>query len=263
MNPLAIIFLGAGLMLATFTILWLIQRFRGNAGIVDVGWAASLGLLAVMYGVLAEGYPLRRLVVAVMVGVWSVRLTTYLFLNRVHNRPEDGRYVLLRKNWGDNFQSRLFFFYHFQGLANVFLSLPILAVMLRPEGHLTAWDFAGVALWAAAICGEALADAQLARWRDNPANRGRTCRQGLWRYSRHPNYFFEWMFWWSFVVMAVGSPLWWLTLLGPVLMIIVLYKVTGIPYTEKQALLSRGEDYRKYQRTTSAFVPWFPREEKP
>jgi len=131
-------------------------------------------------------------------------------------------------------------------------------VAMRGSRALGTPGVAGVLVWVIAVAGEALADAQLARYRSVPANRGRTCRVGLWRASRHPNYFFEWLHWWSYVLLATGSPLWWATLIGPALMLYVLLKVTGIPATEAQAVLSRP-DYAEYQRTTSAFIPWFPK----
>jgi len=118
----------------------------------------------------------------------------------------------------------------------------------------------GVIVWALGVGGEAVADAQLKRFRQDPGNRGKTCRRGLWRYSRHPNYFCEGVHWCTYVVMSIGLPDWWLTLVGPVVMIGALLKVSGIPMAEAQALASRGEDYREYQRTTNAFIPWFPRD---
>jgi len=140
-------------------------------------------------------------------------------------------------------------------------AVPFLVVALTPERLPLPALVAAVLIWLLAVGGETLADRQLAAWRADPAHRGRTCRAGLWRYSRHPNYFFEWLHWWSYPLLAWGSPEWWLTLLGPALMLYTLLKVTGIPYTEQQALASRGDDYRAYQRTTSAFVPWFPKQE--
>ena len=118
-------------------------------------------------------------------------------------------------------------------------------------------DLAGALLAVGALVGEGIADRQLAAWRHDPANRGVTCRAGLWRYSRHPNYFFEWVHWWAYVL--IGAGVWW-TLLGPALMLVFLFRLTGIPYTEQQALKSRGEDYKRYQQTTSVFFPWFPKQ---
>ena len=119
-----------------------------------------------------------------------------------------------------------------------------------------------------AIYGESVSDRQLAAWKADPANRGKTCRQGLWAVSRHPNYFFEWLHWMAYPVLGLallGTPLaaWWpITLLGPVIMLVLLLQFTGIPYTEKQAIRSRGEDYKKYQREVSKFFPWFVRKEQ-
>jgi len=156
-------------------------------------------------------------------------------------------------------QARLFVFFQVQALVDVVLAVPFLVAMRKVGTPFDALDVAGVAVWVVAVVGESVADRQLARFRADPANRGRTCRAGLWRFSRHPNYFFEWVHWWAYVVLALGAPFWWLTLVAPALMLYFLLKVTGIPATEAQALASRGDDYRDYQRTTSAFVPWFPK----
>jgi steroid 5-alpha reductase family enzyme len=150
-------------------------------------------------------------------------------------------------------------FFQLQALAALLLALPFLVVATAPS-PLPAWAaVAAVAVWLVAVGGESLADRQLAAWRGEPANKGRTCRAGLWRYSRHPNYFFEWLHWFTYPLLAVGAGHAWVTWLGPVVMLATLLKGTGIPYTEQQALRSRGDDYRAYQRTTSMFVPWFPR----
>jgi steroid 5-alpha reductase family enzyme len=114
--------------------------------------------------------------------------------------------------------------------------------------------------WAVGLPGEAVADAQLARCKRDPSRRGRTCREGLWRYSRHPNYFFEWVIWVGFFVVALGSPWGWTTVIAPALMLHLLLHVTGIPAAEAASLRSRGDEFRHYQQTTSAFVPWPPRD---
>ena len=116
-----------------------------------------------------------------------------------------------------------------------------------------------VILWVVAWLGEAVADAQLAKFKADPASKGRTCRVGLWRYSRHPNYFFEWLTWVAFAWFATSSPNGWIGWISPALILYFLLRVTGIPATEEQALRSRGENYRRYQETTSAFLPWFPK----
>ena len=131
--------------------------------------------------------------------------------------------------------------------------------MNHPRAHWSGWDPAGALLWCFSVGNTILTDRQLAQFRAIPDHRGKTCRVGWWRYSRHPNYFFEWLHWWSYVVLAAGSPFWWATLAAPATMLYLLFRVTGIPPTEAQALASRGEDYRSYQRTTSMFFPWRPR----
>ena len=261
MSTAQVLLLGWVLMVAMMAALWLVQRARRDAGVVDVGWTAGLGILAVLYAIAGVGDPFRRALVAVMAGGWSLRLAWHLLADRIIGKPEDGRYRTLRARWGDRAQARFFLFFQVQAVVAVALSLPFLVAM-RGGGALGAAGLAGVAVWVVAVLGEALADAQLARFRADPGNRGRTCRIGLWRASRHPNYFFEWLHWWSYVLLAARSPAWWLALIGPALMLYFLLKVTGIPATEAHALASRGDEYRDYQRTTSAFIPWFPKRQE-
>jgi len=194
--------------------------------------------------------------VALLGGIWGFRLCLHI-LSRLLREPEDGRYRYLRAHWNGD-QRKFLGFFEAQAVLTAVFSLPFLAVAQNPNGAPGAWCAAGIAIWLAGLAGEALADRQLARWRHDPRNHGRTCRAGLWRWSRHPNYFFEWLHWFAYVFLAVGSPLWWLSWTGPVLMFVSLRWVTGIPFVEAQALRSRGDDYRAYQRTTSAFFPWFP-----
>ncbi|MHC4931809.1 MAG: DUF1295 domain-containing protein [Planctomycetota bacterium] len=238
-------------------LLWWRQRRTKDATSVDAAWALALGLLAILYAVRVDGETGRRLLVAFVACLWSFRLGLFLLRSRVAGeRVEDGRYRALREHWGRRAQLWFFFFYQGQALVAALFSLPFYFAMQR-AGPLDPWDAVGAALGLLAIVGELLADAQLARWRS--AHPGRTCRAGLWRYSRHPNYFFEWVHWWAYVLIAAG---WWPTLLGPALMLLFLFRLTGIPYTEKQALKSRP-DYREYQRTTSVFFPWFPAKDTP
>jgi steroid 5-alpha reductase family enzyme len=238
---------------------WLWQQKRRNAGIVDAIWAAGLGGAAVLMAWLGDGALWSRTTLALLGGVWGLRLALHLW-RRVRGEHEDGRYAHLRSLWG-NGGTKWFAFFQFQALLIVLFSLPFLAVARNPVDGPTAWWIAGVALWFACVGGEALADAQLARFRADTANKGKTCRAGLWRYSRHPNYFFEWLHWLSYVLLAVGSPQAWLSWGGPVVMFVFLRWLSGIPFTEAQALRTRGEDYRAYQRSTNMLFPWFPRSE--
>jgi steroid 5-alpha reductase family enzyme len=236
---------------------WWLQLRTRNAGYVDVVWAALMGAAALFYGAVGMGAATPRLLVAMLGGVWGFRLSLHL-LSRVLHEAEDGRYRHLREHWqGD--QRKFFGFFMAQALLTALFSLPFLVVADNPVTGFTLWSLAGVALWLLSLAGESLADAQLSAWRKNPANRGKTCRAGLWSVSRHPNYFFEWLHWFAYVLLAVGSPWWWLSLTGPLLMGASLRWVSGIPFTEAQALRTRGDDYRAYQREVSMFVPWFPR----
>lgn len=229
-----------------------------DAGWVDVGWAGSMGLVAIAYALVLDGWWPRKILVGLMVSMWAFRLAFFIF-RRLGNGEEDGRYQSLRAHWGDRADQRFFWFFQGQALLVVFFSIPFFVAMSVPTARFTLLDGLGVLIWLVAVLGETVADAQLSRFRADPSKRGRVCRTGLWNYSRHPNYFFEWLHWWTYVAVAVTSPWGGLTLLGPALMFLFLFKLTGIPYTEKQALLTRGDAYRDYQETTSAFFPWFPK----
>jgi steroid 5-alpha reductase family enzyme len=241
--------------------LWLWQRrSSGKAGIVDVLWTAGVGILGVLFAALADGYPGRRLLIGLLAGGWSLRLGSYLLV-RVLSMPEDGRYEEMKRQWGDKTQSRLFVFFQMQAFWSVMFAAPMLIAAGNPSAPLGWRDAAGVAVFIVAMAGESTADRQLQAFRSSRANKGKVCRDGLWRYSRHPNYFFEWIHWWAYVLIGWHAPPYgWTTLFGPAAMLFFLFRVTGIPPTEENALRSRGNAYREYQRTTSAFFPWPPRE---
>lgn len=239
------------------TLGWLWQRRRANAGIVDAIWAGSVGAGALLSAALGTGAALPRWTVAALGGAWGLRLSLHLW-RRVRGEAEDGRYAALRQRWGDN-QRKWFAFFQFQAALAVLFALPFVAVARNPVAGPSVWWFAGILVWVGSVFGESVADAQLARFRADPANRGRTCRDGLWRYSRHPNYFFEWLHWFAYALLAVGSLWWWLAWAGPAVMYVFLRWISGIPYTEAQALRTRGDDYRRYQQSTPMLIPWFPR----
>lgn len=238
-------------------LLWWYQVLRKDAGIVDVGWTLSIGVLGLWYAINGVGDGERRVIVGFLIATWSLRLGLYLLFNRVIGKEEDGRYKALRAHWGAKANLNFFFFFQAQALLAVALSLPALIIMDDPRPLWQPLDYVAVGLMIVSILGESLADYQLSKWRKNPVNKGKTCRAGLWNYSRHPNYFFEWLHWWFYVALAITLPYGWATIAAPLVMLYFLLRVTGIPYTEMQAVKSRGEDYKEYQRTTSAFVPWF------
>ncbi len=253
MNTLLWVALGAvAMMLAG----WGWQRRQRNIGIVDALWALGVGSSAVVLAAGGTGALPARLALALFGGLWGLRLAWHLW-RRVRGEAEDGRYAHLRAHWQGH-QGWILGFFMAQALLVVLFALPFVAVAGQTEAGPGRLALAA-AVWLLAVGGESLADRQLARFRADPARRGQVCRVGLWRYSRHPNYFFEWLHWFTYVVLAAGAPLGWLAWSGPLVMYVFLRWLSGVPYTEQQALRTRGEAYREYQRTTSMLFPWPPR----
>jgi len=244
-----------GLMVA-MTGLWVWQLGSRRADWVDAAWAAGIGLLAIVYAASGDGALEKRILVALVTATWAFRLTRHLAERLARHDQEDGRYQTMREHFGSRANGFFLVFFLAQALLAWLFALPAWVVANDPDATLDVFVLLGVAVWLISLAGESLADRQLQEFRGDPGNRGQVCRVGLWRYSRHPNYFFEWLHWFSYPLLALGAPAQWITWLGPVLMLLFLYRLTGIPYTERQALASRGEAYRQYQRTTSAFIPW-------
>jgi steroid 5-alpha reductase family enzyme len=238
------------------TCVFIVERRTRIAAWVDVAWALMVGLAAAFYAAVGDAPAWQRIVVAAMGLAWGLRLAGHLAA-RVRRHGEDGRYAHMRRAIGDSGAKWAAFFAFQAGLVVVF-SLPAW-VAAGNVAAAPAWLLVGLAIFVVALTGEAIADRQLARFTADPANRGKVCEVGLWRYSRHPNYFFEWLHWFAWVALAVGSPWWWLSLAGAFAMLVSLLWVTGIPFVEAQSLRSRGEAYRDYQRRVSMFVPWIPK----
>ena len=232
-----------------------------NMGIVDAGWTAGVGLSALCLIAVIPGWTPRRFLVGVVVGIWAARLLWLILFRRVIGQPEDGRYLALREHWGDRAPLHFLWFFAAQAPLAMLFAIPPAVAALAPAPRWQPTDLLLLSIAVAALLGEAIADRQLDRFRRDPSNRGLACRRGLWRVSRHPNYFFEWLHWWAYAGPALWVPGGWLVLLAPFLMLVFLWKITGIPHTERQALKSRPEDYRRYQRETSCFFPWFPKRE--
>jgi len=246
-------------MTVLMAVLWGLHLWVRNASIADVGFCAGLAGAVLWYAQQASGEDVRKALVVLMACLYAGRLGVFILFNRVIGMTEDARYRRLRQEWGPREPVNMFLYFQLQAIAVAAFSLPFLVVIQNPRPPFGLQELAGVLIWLVAVSGEGIADWQLARFRSKSWNRGRVCRDGLWSCSRHPNYFFEWLHWWAYVVMAVGAPGWPLTLIGPAAMGWALLKVTGIPLAEQQALKTRGEDYREYQQTTNAFVPWWPK----
>jgi steroid 5-alpha reductase family enzyme len=245
---------GAVVLLVVFTLTWAIQLKTKNAGIVDTVWSLSFPLLALVYFFLAGDYVSRKGLITIIVVIWGTRLALHLFLRTV-GHPEDGRYTTLREEWGGKQNILMLRFFYYQAILALVLSLPFALIMLNSDSELKTVELIGTGLWIIAVLGESVADHQLDSFKANPVNKGKVCDKGLWNYSRHPNYFFEWLIWVSYFIIALGSPWGFLSIICPAAILYFLLKVTGIPYTEAQSLKSRGDAYREYQKTTSAFIP--------
>lgn len=265
-NPWILVAIGAFCVITIMFVLWVVGIWCENFSYVDIGWSANFAVLGLLYAALAPGYGPKKWLMAGMFCLHGTRLAWHL-ARRILGHPEEGRYVQLRRDWGGGGRAALnlkfLLFFKFQALLNVVLSLPLLVVALDTDRQWHALQIAGAALFFVAIVGEASADHELAAFKHNPANKGAVCDVGLWRYSRHPNYFFEWLIWISYAVFALASPYGWLALVSPILMLHFLINVTGVKATEEQALRTKGERYRQYQARTSGFIPWFPKDSAP
>lgn len=247
-------FLSVSMMLA-----WVIQRRLRNAGMVDVVWTFALGLAGIAYAlapVPGVDWPgTRQILVALLAGLWSARLGLHI-LARARKGAEDTRYAHFRQEWGAAFERRMFGFLQIQAAAAAFLAISMLLAARNPAP--LGWrDGAALAIMLIAIGGEALADAQLRRFRAEPSNKGKICDTGLWGLSRHPNYFFEWLGWLAYPLFAISAVhSWgWLALSAPAFMYWLLVYVSGIPPLEAQMARSRGDAWTAYAARTRAFLP--------
>lgn len=245
-------------LISMMTVLWVIAIRTNNASIVDVGWGLGFMLVALISFALLDGVVVRKILMTGMITLWGTRLALHLLFDRIlSGKPEDGRYQDMRRKWHPHTNFRLFVFFQTQAVLIVLLSIPFMLVMMNDRPTLSILEYVGAIIWMIGLIGEAIADRQLKTFKNQPELQGQVCQVGLWRYTRHPNYFFEWIIWVGYAIVALPSPRGWIGLVSAVFMLYVLLKVTGIRITEKQALRTKGEAYREYQRTTSPFVPWF------
>jgi steroid 5-alpha reductase family enzyme len=241
------------------TALWLLSLALKNAGIVDIFWGLGFVLLAAVYFVAADGFAGRKLLVLALVAVWGLRLSGYIgWRNR--GKGEDYRYARWREQAGERFWwTSLFQVFLLQGLLMWVISMPVLAAQSADEpDSLTVVDFLGTAIWAVGFFFEAVGDWQLARFKSDPANAGKVMRSGVWAYTRHPNYFGDATQWWGLYVIAAGASDGYWTLFSPVLMTVLLLRVSGVALLERAQVRTKPQ-YADYIESTSAFVPWFPR----
>lgn len=244
---------------------WLVQRRTGQGGWADVFWSFGLGAAGVGAALLpidATEPSARQWLIAVLVGLWSVRLGLHIAA-RAASETEDARYARLRQKWAHGFQVRMFGFLMLQAGAATFLALSIMLAARNPAPGLGLQDGVATLILLAAVMGETVADRQLAAFKADPAHKGQVCDTGLWSWSRHPNYFFEWLGWCAWPVFAVnlsgGWPWGWLALSGPAYIYWLLTRVSGVPLLEAHMRRSRPQAFAAYAARTSVFFPRPPR----
>jgi steroid 5-alpha reductase family enzyme len=243
-----------GLMIA----LWFVSLLLKNSSIVDIFWGTGFVILAwVYFSLTPDGFMTRKLILAILTTLWGLRLSLYI-LYRNWGKPEDFRYQKWRRESGSRWWWKSFFqVFLLQGILLWIISTPLLAAQTRlTPDRLTVFDILGIGLWAIGFFFETAGDLQLARFKANPANKGKVMQRGVWRYTRHPNYFGDAAQWWGYFLIATAAGGWW-TIFSPILMTILLMRVSGVTLLEKT--LETRPGYKQYVETTSAFIPWFPR----
>ena len=247
-----------GIFVATAA--YLIARKVKLMAMVDTVWTAGLGISALVYHTVAGLESIRSWAVLLVIFLWSFRLSFHLLRDRVFTGHEDPRYKALAEHWGAQSARKFYFLFLAQIIFIALFLFPVSIAMQNPQPFWAWTDTLAVLIGISAMLGEWIADRQLATFRANPKNKGGVCKDRLWRYSRHPNYFFEWLYWFAYLAFAMGSSSVGFALVGPIAMFIFLRFLTGVPYAEMSSLKSRGEAYRQYQSSTNAFFPWIPRD---
>ena len=250
--------IGLGTILTALTLVWMLSVRLRDASVADVCWGLGFVLLAWLYCFLSPALTPRSWLVAALITLWGARLSLHIF-RRHHGKGEDPRYQAMRASHGRAFWWRsLFTVFWLQGAILWFVALPLLVAVRAAPPALTAGDGLGIVLFAVGFGFEVVGDHQLARFKAEPANRGKVLESGLWRYTRHPNYFGDATLWWGMYVVAASTPGGWLTVLSPSLMTLLLMRVSGVTLLE-DSLKATKPGYRAYITRTSAFFPWFPR----
>jgi steroid 5-alpha reductase family enzyme len=257
------IFLVLGLVILGFmTLLWLVSLMLKNSSIVDIFWGTGFVIVTwAAFLLTPDGYGSRRWLLCVLVTIWGLRLSLHILV-RNWGKSEDFRYQVWRKESGAAWWWRSFFKVFFlQGIILWIVSTPLLAAQISAQPDRLTWvDYAAIPVWLIGFFFEAVGDFQLARFKANPANKGKLLQSGAWRYTRHPNYFGDAAQWWAYYLIALAAGGWW-TIFSPILMTTLLMRVSGVTLLEK-TLKEEKPGYKEYVETTSEFIPWFPRKKK-
>ena len=247
------------LIISMMTILWIISNMIKNVSIADLFWGSGFVLTCLLYFMKTDGFETRKLLLLILVAAWGLRLSAYLAW-RNRGKGEDFRYRKFRKDYGEDRYWWISFFQTFllQGILMWLISSPLLGAQYYTSGNnLGVLDFIGVLIWIIGFVFETGGDIQLARFKGDPANKGKVLNKGFWHYTRHPNYFGDAAVWtgYGFICLATGS---YIPVLGSVLMIALIIRVSGVALLEK-TLKETKPGYREYIEKTSAFIPWFPK----
>lgn len=256
MTLLAYFTAALGAVLLYMTALFALALERKDNSVADVGWGPGFAVVWAVTLLLEPGTTPLQAVVGALVGVWAARLSVHVFI-RNRGRGEDSRYAAMRKRWGRRavLGSYLQVFL-LQGILLVVVAAPVVILNHAVSGPLGPLPFAGIAVWIAGFVFESVGDAQLARFKSDPANRGRLMTGGLWSYTRHPNYFGEAVMWWGIGIAGLSVPGGWAGLAGPLVMTFLLTRVSGVPLIEKR--YKGNPEFEAYARRTSAFIPLPP-----
>jgi steroid 5-alpha reductase family enzyme len=250
------------LVFAYFFVFFIIGQIIKNNSIVDIGWGLGFVIVSV-YSIFAEGtYDAATVVTTVLVSIWGLRLF-YFILKRNLGKPEDFRYVNFRKKWGESFPVLKAYLqvYFLQSVFMYIISLSIVVTNSAPEKkNLLLFTAIGAFIWLIGFFFEAVGDYQLKRFKSGGKNRGKIMRTGLWKYTRHPNYFGEAVMWWGIFIITLSTGRWYIALASPVVLTYLLLFVSGVPMLEKK--YAGNPEFIEYKKVTSKFVPWFPKKGK-
>jgi len=242
------------------SILFVIAMFKRDNSIADIGWGLGFAIVALLTFFLEQGFTARHILVTALVVIWGMRLATHIYM-RHRGKGEDPRYAAWRKEWGNWVIVKSFFqVFMLQGLLLLFISYVIIVVNSSSQEGLSVLDICGLAVWIIGFLFESIGDFQLKKFIADEQNRGRILTTGLWRYTRHPNYFGEATMWWGIFLIALSVPYGWSAIISPAVITFLLLRVSGVILLEKE--FTDNEEFNEYKRKTSVFIPWLPKGEK-
>ena len=241
-------------------VVFFLALFKKDNSVVDIAWGLGFVLVALLSLLMGKGLYERKILVTALVAVWGIRLAVYIAL-RKRGKGEDWRYAKWRKEWGRWFLLRSFFqIFLLQGLFLLVIIYPVVLINNSSEGGIALLDMLGIFVWLVGFFFEAVGDYQLARFKKDPQNKGQVMTGGLWKYTRHPNYFGEVVMWWGVFLIALSVPYGWTAFFSPILITVLLLRVSGVTMLEKR--YEHDRNYGVYAQNTSSFFPWFPKRDR-